>query len=173
MYKTKDKNFDKLRDREQLKEEKRKGEIKNAQFRHLTRDNFGVIRRLMNHASKSFSFPLCPFFPVYPSSSALLPPPLYAIPAILIGSLCGLKGTRYSVAEFTPPFYPQFRASPFSFDPLAFPSPRPFFPFFPQLFMHGKGQERSPFLFSPLDSYALFVHARGATHLVHNKHTRG
>lgn len=59
------------------------------------------------------------------------------------------------------------------FRPPRLSQPSPFLPFFPQLFMCGKGQERSPFLFSPLDSYALFVHARGATHLVHNKHTRG
>lgn len=59
----------------------------------------------------------------------------------------------------------------FSFDPLAFPSPRSFFPFFsPSSFLYRwkrTGGLQPSLLSRPLDSSALFVRARAALDLVH------
>lgn len=103
-------------------------------------------------------------FPSYPSCSTPL-----CLLAITIGSLCGLKGTRYSVAEFTPPFCPQFRTflstpSPFAVLALSF--------LFPPAF-YVKKDGREVLSSSLLSIFIRFSYTRDATHLVHNKHTRG
>lgn len=130
-------------------------------------NNFGVIWRLMSRISKVF-FNSVPF----PFCSTPLAPPLYAILGIPIGSLYRLKGTRYSVAEFTPPSHNSIPHIPVS-DPLAFPSPRPFFPFFPQLFMWKKRGEKRKGLLSSRFLCAFRTRAWRDSPRTWQTHTRG
>jgi len=87
-----------------------------------------------------------------------------------------IEGLSIFNSEFTL-FHPQFRA--FSFDPLAFPSPRPFFLFFSpltQLFIRRRGREgMHPLLLPRLSNPLRFSCARvpRPTSYIHNKRTRG
>lgn len=110
-------------------------------------------------------FSLPPFFANFASSLPLAPRTFNFAFAAVLGSEArgGLKGSRYSAApnslSVLPAAFPRARARFFR-SPLAFPSPRPFFPFFflpsplpPQSAFYaledGDGRSCRPFLSFP------------------------
>lgn len=118
--------------------------------------------KLSDNLVVSLSTALKFFLYLTPVTPPLLP--LSCYPAPSGPGSCGLKRLSSPIHSF--PLYPQFPAFSLS-TPLAFPSPRSFFPFFSPLAFYtaGKGREGCS-LSRLLDASALFVRARAAFGLV-------
>jgi len=107
------------------------------------------------------------------------PAPSRSIPLSVVPTkiLCGLKGSQYSVAEFTRRRFAHnsVRSRFFRPFPPSFPALGPFFSFFllPSAFyaFRGKGRAIPRLSSASLEPYALFVSARVTAHLARNERT--
>lgn len=145
MYETEDKNFDELWEREQFKAKRRRRRKSECLIlSHLNKWQFWC-HSMAYEPRYEIVFSSLSFFPFHPSSFTSLCHTRHPDRE----PVCGLKGTRYSVAEFTPPFYPQFRAFPFLSTPSPFPA-LALSSLFPPAFSVWKrtGKESSPLLSS-------------------------